>query len=321
MLETELEKIVNGKIYSSSETVLCALELLGKILKQRRDPAFFMEVLEKILKSRPTSAMLQNAVRIITNNLINANIQSYDDLVNSYENTRQYIVKKIYSDIEESSKIASRRITNNETILTNSYSIFVKKTIEKAFADGKSLKVYVTESRPTGEGIKFAAELSDRGIETYLIVDSAVRFFMKEVDKVLLSSEAISANGAVVNKIGTSLIALAAHEARVRVYVVSSTLKFSPGTLIGELVEIPEIEISDYMPEGWDRLKALRPRSPLFDVTPPSFIDAIITEKGVIAPEFAIMMFRETFGWPASIGGYQTDINELREILNKIIKW
>ena len=318
MLETELDRVINGRIYSSTETVLYTLELLGRILKENRDPTLFVNSLERILKARPTASMLQNAVRLLTNNLAVTEVSTLDDFIASYENTRQAIVKKIFSDIEESSTIASRRLANNDTVMTNSYSLFVKRTIEKAVEEGKKIKVYVTESRPTGEGVKFAAELSDKGIETYLIVDSAVRFFMKEVDKVLLSSEAISANGAVVNKIGTSLIALAAHEARVRVYVVSSTFKFSPETLVGELVEIPEIEISEYMPEGWEKLKALKPKSPLFDVTPPSYIDAIITEKGVIAPEFAVMMFRESFGWPHSLAKYQADIDKLKEKINKL---
>jgi len=318
MLETELDKVINGRIYSSTETVLYTLELLGRILKENRDPTLFVNSLERILKARPTASMLQNAVRLLTNNLAVTEVSTLDDFIASYENTRQAIVKKIFSDIEESSTIASRRLASNDTVMTNSYSLFVKRTIEKAVEEGKKIKVYVTESRPTGEGVKFAAELSDKGIETYLIVDSAVRFFMKEVDKVLLSSEAISANGAVVNKIGTSLIALAAHEARVRVYVVSSTFKFSPETLVGELVEIPEIEINEYMPEGWEKLKALKPKSPLFDVTPPSYIDAIITEKGVIAPEFAVMMFRESFGWPHSLAKYQADIDKLKEKINKL---
>jgi hypothetical protein len=72
------------------------------------------------------------------------------------------------------------------------------------------------------------------------------------------------------------------------------------------------------MPEGWEKLKALKPKSPLFDVTPPSYIDAIITEKGVIAPEFAVMMFRESFGWPHSLAKYQADIDKLKEKINKL---
>ena len=299
MLETELDKVINGRIYSSTETVLYTLELLGRILKENRDPTLFVNSLERILKARPTASMLQNAVRLLTNNLAVTEVSTLDDFIASYENTRQAIVKKIFSDIEESSTIASRRLANNDTVMTNSYSLFVKRTIEKAVEEGKKIKVYVTESRPTGEGVKFAAELSDKGIETYLIVDSAVRFFMKEVDKVLLSSEAISANGAVVNKIGTSLIALAAHERSVDFFVATETFKFSPYTLIGDIVPIefrPPIEIV-----GVDFLKShpnLRILNPAFDVTPPDYITGIITELGIIPPKAAAIIIEEMYGRP-----------------------
>ncbi|ABL77794.1 translation initiation factor eIF-2B [Thermofilum pendens] len=314
MFEEELEKISSGKIYSSTETVIYALDLLNTVVKQK-DPSLFIEVTEKILRSRVTSAMLQNIMRIILGELVAAQPRSFVELGEAFQKQYERATSRLREDVERSASIASRRISNGDVLLTNSYSLFVKKTIEKALRDGKELKVYVTESRPTGEGVRFAAELADMGVDTYLIVDSAARFFMKEVDKVLFSSEAISANGAVVNKVGTSLIALAAHEARVRVYVVSSTLKFSPETIIGELVEIPEIEFTEYIPSGWENLRKLKPRSPLFDVTPPSYIDAIITEKGVIAPEFSIVMLRESFGWPLKVEKVENLLSRLKNML------
>jgi ribose 1,5-bisphosphate isomerase len=32
-------------------------------------------------------------------------------------------------------------------------------------------------------------------------------------------------------------------------------------------------------------------------VTPPEYIDLIVTEKGVIPPQAAIMVIKEEFGW------------------------
>jgi len=140
MLETELDKVINGRIHSSTETVLYTLELLGRILKENRDPTLFVNSLERILKARPTASMLQNAVRLLINNLAVTEVSTLDDFIASYENTRQAIVKKIFSDIEESSTIASRRLANNDTVMTNSYSLFVKRTIEKAVEEGKKSK-------------------------------------------------------------------------------------------------------------------------------------------------------------------------------------
>jgi len=42
-------------------------------------------------------------------------------------------------------------------------------------------------------------------------------------------------------------------------------------------------------------------RNPAFDVTPPEYIDLIITEDGMIPPQAAFAVIKEEFGW--AIGG------------------
>jgi len=134
-----------------------------------------------------------------------------------------------------------------------------------------------------------------------MIVDSAVCHFMKTADKVLVGAEAIAANGAVINKIGTSTIASVAHDSRVRVFVAASTQKFSPETVFGELIEIEERD--PYMvisKEELQKLGDIKIRNPAFDVTPPGNIDLIITERGVIPPQGAILILRERSELPAT---------------------
>jgi len=131
-----------------------------------------------------------------------------------------------------------------------------------------------------------------------LIVDSAVRYFMNDVDKVIVGADAVAANGAVVNKIGTSTIALVAKEARTPLYVATETYKFDPETSIGELVTIEERDSSEVAPKkGISDLKTVTVRNPAFDITPPEYIDLIITEKGIIPPQAAISVIQQEFGW------------------------
>ncbi|MEM3522592.1 MAG: hypothetical protein QXD78_06100, partial [Candidatus Bathyarchaeia archaeon] len=116
-------------------------------------------------------------------------------------------------------------------------------------------------------------------------------------DEVIVGADAITANGAVVNKIGTSMIALAAHEARVRFFVAAETYKFSPETMIGELVNIEERDSSEVIPlEELKTMKNVIVKNPAFDVTPPEYIDLIITEKGIIPPQGSMMVIQESFG-------------------------
>ena len=121
---------------------------------------------------------------------------------------------------------------------------------------------------------------------------------MNDVDLVVVGSDAITVNGAVVNKIGTSQIALAAHEARTKVMVAAETYKFAARTILGELIEIEERSGSEVLPDEIAKeFPFVTVRNPSFDVTPPQYIDLIITEEGAIPPAMAFTIIREYLGW------------------------
>ena len=74
-----------------------------------------------------------------------------------------------------------------------------------------------------------------------------------------------------------------ANEARVQVYVCSETYKFSPMTLFGDLVTIEERDHAEVI--GDAKLDpAVKIFNPVFDSTPAKYIDAIITELGMMSP-------------------------------------
>ncbi len=315
-----VEDIKYGRIYSSTETVLRSLDALRKTLLaggNREAILSFAELAEKFVQVRPTSALLKNSIR----EMVVAVLEAYRGggigaAREAADRTYERLRREMTESLETSASIAAKRIQPGDVVLTNSYSIFIKETLRRAAESGKEFSVFVTESRPGSEGLRFAEEVYRMGLPVTLIVDSATRYFMKKIDKVLLASEAVAANGAVINKIGTSLIALAANEARVRVFIVSTTLKFSPETILGEYVEIAEADPNLLLPEEkrkvWgDRVKA---RAPLFDVTPPEYIDAIITERGLIAPQVVVMLIRELYGWPPHVSRVEEEIRELKRV-------
>ncbi|UNQ74331.1 translation initiation factor eIF-2B [Infirmifilum sp. NZ] len=294
-----VEDIRTGRIHSSTEVVFYAMDKMLEALTLEKRLDKFAELALHIVRARPTSALLANSIRELAKTVLEYSGESPESVLEKASSKVAEIKERIKATVEETSSIAEKRLEDGDTVLTASYSVFVKKTIEKAIKGGKEIRVIVTESRPGSEGVRLAAELAGIGCDVTLIVDSAVRYVMKNVDKVLLSSESVTANGANVNKVGSSQIALAAHEARVRVFVVTSTLKFSPETLVGGLVEIPEAdttEIKNYLAQRG--IEGVKVRAPLFDVTPPEYIDAIITEKGLVAPSFVIMTVRDLYGWP-----------------------
>jgi len=205
--------------------------------------------------------------------------------------------RRLDASIKMIAEIGARRLKDGDVVLTHSYSSSVIGILKRAHEQGRQFSVFVTETRPELEGHDVARELAAHGIGTTLIIDSAVSHFVKDADKVLVGAEAVAANGAIVNKIGTATIAAVAHEARIRVFVAASTYKFSQETMFGELIEIEERDPSFVLEDTEMRkLPCLSVRNPAFDVTSPEDIDLIITERGVIPPQAAIMIVRETKG-------------------------
>ena len=252
-----------------------------------------------LLNTRPTAVSLPNSIRYIMFRVREAQKRKVE-----LKDLRQLTIKTATAFIENSTKaverigeIGARRIEDGDAIITHCNSAAVTAVLETAFNQGKRFQVFVCETRPRFQGKITAKALSDIGIPASLIVDGAARFFMAKMDKAIVGADAVAANGAVVNKIGTSMVALAAHESRVLFFVAAETYKFSPETMLGQLVKIEERDSSEVTPEKeLKRMPNVTVQNPAFDVTPPEYIDLIITERGIISPQAAIMIIQEEFG-------------------------
>jgi len=247
---------------------------------------------DNLLNTRPTAVSLSNAIWMVTK-------YKADDI----ESARRAVISNADRFIENSERaverigeIGSRRIKDGDTVLTHCNSMAALSVIGTAHKAGKRIKVIATESRPRYQGILTIGILDELGIETELIVDSAVRSVMNEVDLVVVGADVVTANGTLVNKIGTAQIALCAHEARTSFMVAAETYKFSPMTILGELVPIEERSPDEVLPD-FLKYKHVHIRNPAFDVTPHAYIDLICTEVGAISPEMSYLIIKEKLGW------------------------
>ncbi len=159
--------------------------------------------------------------------------------------------------------------------------------IRAGVAQGRIGKVYAGETRPWQQGARLTAwELQQDGIPATLIADSAASHLMKTgaVQWVIVGADRICANGDTANKIGTYQLAIAArhHGAKFMVVAPSSTVDMA--TPNGDAIHIEERDPAELLGIGGTRTVAegVAAWNPVFDVTPASLIDAIVTEKGVI---------------------------------------
>ncbi len=322
-IEKEGEKLASdlkkGAVVGSTEAAYRVLGFIREASTACRGE--FNKVIARwvreFLKARPTSLVMVNLVRDFLIKYLNLYRRSREEAASRVSEIIDDIVDNVKVIKDSVASMGARRIVDGDVILTHSYSSTILKTFEKAYRNNIDFKVIVTESRPIGEGIMMAEALGKLGIDVTLIVDSAVRFVMKKVSKVFLGADAVAVNGAVVNKVGSSAIALAAKESRVRVYIVAGTYKFGISTVFGELIpgvllREPELIIpKERIPELAGKVVV---QEPLFDVTPPEYIDAIITELGVIAPQAIPIVVREVYGWPPKLA----DLDELLEEVERL---
>ena len=98
--------------------------------------------------------------------------------------------------------------------------------IRRAHEQGKHVHVLVDETRPRLQGSRLTAwELEQWGIPYEIIPDGAAGYFLHrgDVQKVMFGADRVAANGDVANKIGSYMLALAAHANGVPVYSVFPT--------------------------------------------------------------------------------------------------
>ena len=154
---------------------------------------------------------------------------------------------------------------------------------------GKSLHVFVDETRPLLQGARLTAwELTQRGIDATLICDSMAAQVMKEgrVQAVITGADRIAANGDSANKIGTYGVAVLAQAHDIPFYIAAPQSTFDLSLATGDEIPIEERK-SDEVTHGFGKQTApsnVQVYNPAFDVTPAKLIKGIITEHGVIEP-------------------------------------
>ncbi len=295
IVEEAAEKIRSMEIRGAARIARFAAETLRNFAESV-DSEFdekMKRAAEILLNTRPTAVSLYNAV----NYVMRYEGESDEEKRRSAVKRGEEFIRWVETAHEKIGEIGARRIRKGSVVMTHCNSSAALSVIKEAFRQGKIEEVFATESRPRLQGHLTVRELSKAGIPATLIVDSAARYFMKEVDCIVVGADTITANGALVNKIGTSQIALSAKEAKVPFMVAAETYKFSPKTLFGELVTIEEREASEVAPEEILKLKGVNVRNPAFDVTPRDYIDVIITEMGAIPPEMAYLVIKERLGY------------------------
>lgn len=262
---------------------------------------FKKELLSKadyMASARPTAVNLMWAVEQQKNIIKNStsNIQALiDDL--------KFNGKKLeLEDIEINKKIGDYGATvvpKGATILTHCNAGALATVgygtalgvVRSAFANDPTVQVFADETRPRQQGARITTlELTMDGIPVTLITDGMCSYFMKKgmIDMVCVGADRIAANGDAANKIGTYTVAIAAKYHNIPFYVAAPLSTIDTSIKTGDDIVIEERSHDEVTHINGKPIcaKGVKIINPGFDVTPHELIAGIITEKGILRPDY-----------------------------------
>lgn len=192
---------------------------------------------------------------------------------------------------------AREHIHSNEIIMTIGKSRVVESFFKKAGMDRK-FEVIVAECAPSCQGHSLSVSLAKSKIQTTLIPDSAIFGIMSRVNKVIIGTHSVMANGGLRAACGSHSVALAAKHYSVPVIVLSPMYKLSPQYLCSYDQDSFNSFVS---PQGvlsysdGDILSKVNVYNPVFDYVPPELVTLFISNTGGHAPSYVYRLLSELY--------------------------
>lgn len=251
-----------------------------------------------LLKStRPTAINLMKTVDEMLEAVDNYTGSDLLDFVE--EKTAEIVVRQLGYE-RKLGLYGAELINDGDSILTHCHSGALAgagfggralSVIRTAHEQGKKIHVFTSETRPYLQGARITAyELEKWGIPHTLITDGMSGYLMRlgRIQKVVVGSDRIAANGDLLNKVGTYMHALAAKENGVEFYTATSshTIDYDLAHGMDAQVEFRDEKEVTHLNGQLITEAVTRALYPSFDVTPNELITGIITEKGVMKAPF-----------------------------------
>ncbi|MFN3621544.1 MAG: NUDIX domain-containing protein [Nitrososphaerales archaeon] len=234
---------------------------------------------KRLAEARPSMLAIENTVAYLLGRIMEGYSKTLD------LNALKALLKRAVSKWLKAKDAAFKRCVKHTSdifeekckVITHSYSSTVLEALKQAATKNKGIKVYVSESRPRYEGRTMAKRLAESGCNVTIITDASIGHLIKDANVALVGADTILADGSVINKMGTYLLALSASKAGVPFYVAAETLKIGVRTLFSKpvLEERSPTEVFKNAPN-------LKARNIYFDVTPADLVTKIICEHGLI---------------------------------------
>jgi len=242
---------------------------------------------ERLIHTRATQNMIRDQVRLMQGMIAPALAEGRD--------LEAVMLAGLQQAFEERDRIglalgahAAGMLKDGDAILNHCWAEDgIIYTVYSALQKGLRLSAICSETRPYLQGARLTADaLAEMGLPTQVVTDGMPATLMSQdrISVFMSGADRVTMDGHVINKVGTLSHALAAHHFGVPYYPFC----FGPDLQAPTPAEV-EIEFRD--PEEVTHCMAVRTATeratglyPAFDITPPQFVSAVITDRGVLSP-------------------------------------
>ncbi|KAL3869378.1 hypothetical protein ACJMK2_042063 [Sinanodonta woodiana] len=332
-IEAFIGDLKQGAVHGSFSVASKTVNLLVRVVSQSRwsSAKDLMDVVKKegkkMMDAQPSETAIGNMVRRVLkiireeyasalkgkseegdpqeslHNLLLAEGQ-IDDYSRHFGNLKVSVIEAITelkSELDTSAdSIAAQsleHIHSNEVIMTAGKSRTVEAYLKNA-ARKRKFQVIVVECAPFYHGQELAVSLAKANIETTVINDSAVFAMMSRVNKVIIGTHTVMANGGLKAINGSHALALAAKHYSTPVIVCASIYKLSPQYLCSYDQDAFNKFLSPHdvmkFSEG-EILSKVQITNPVFDYVPPELVTLFIFNIGGNAPSYVYRLLSELY--------------------------
>jgi len=302
-----LKDIISSNDWTSEQNLIDTIRRIGKYVSDMLpEETVIRNMIQRVLKiihdeqtGRPEGEYQESLQKLI---LVKTHGDQANDLSpHSFKDSILAVIDELYDEIDLSlNNIADKwphYIHADEVILTAGKS---KSTLEffKKAARKVKFQIIVVEHAPSCDGHETALELAKEGIKVTVISDSAVFAVMSRVNKVILGTHSVLANGGLKAISGTHGIALAAKYYSVPVIVCAPMFKLSPNYFCSydqdafNKLASPQ-DIFQFSKEN--DLSKVHVNNPVFDYVPPELVTSFISNIGGNAPSYVYRLLNDLY--------------------------
>jgi len=326
--EAELKKLMGDikekNLASSPHIALASVRLIKKLIGESRWSSasellsIVKDEYKRLHSLMPSETIVKNiwnrVIKIIQDESVNLEQSSHshiDSLQNNlFQTTRSQVfvsesdlkpimieaISEIINEIETSVQNISAQslehIHTNEIVLTIGKSNTVEAFLKSA-ARKRKFYVIIAEAEPYLEGHDLASNLSKVGLDVTVIPDSAIFAVISRVNKVIIGTKSIFANGGLKAKTGTHALALAAKHHNIPLIVCASSFKlsvehFCNSNNLSDSNPADDILAVDFHPN-------VSVLNPSFDYVPPELITLFIFNTASNPPSYVYRLLREMY--------------------------